>query len=144
MPRHTTAVCVVLSAVFLLSIVVPAGAQDSRQKSIVAFSAPVQLGDTLLAAGSYQFMHAAGGRSVVVFDTEGRVLASLNVFPITRAARGATMTLRPAKNGNAPEVEAWYSSGGKDGVEFPSPRSKAHADTAAASSAPVKANQAAR
>ena len=104
----------VLCLVTLLLCAGPAGAQPSTAN----FSGPVQLPGVLLPAGSYVFAVTRDGRSVVVSDAESRIVTTLPVAPITRAAGGDVITMRSPIGTAAPEISALYISGGTKGVEF--------------------------
>jgi hypothetical protein len=107
--------CVLICLVTVLLGTRPA---DAQTNSAATFSSPVQLPGVLLPAGSYAFAVTLDGRSVVVSDAAHRVVAKLEVAPITRAAVGEVITMRSAVGTAAPEISALYTSGGKNGVEF--------------------------
>jgi hypothetical protein len=85
--------------------------------SIAKFSGPVQLPGVSLPAGSYTFALGRDRRTVAVSSAE-RHIVTLPVMPITRAARGNIITMRPAVGTAAPEISALYAGGGREGVEF--------------------------
>jgi len=107
--------CVVIC---LVTVLLGAGPADAQTTNAANFSSPVQLPGVLLPAGSYAFAVARDNRSVMVSDAEHRVVAKLEVAPITRAARGQVITMRSAVGTAAPEISALYTSGGTNGVEF--------------------------
>ena len=90
----------------------------AQRDTTATFASAVQLPGLLLPAGSYHFLLARDGRTVVVSSAEGRVLISLQVSPTTRSQGGPIVTLRPAVGDAAPEVSALYSNGGTTGVSF--------------------------
>lgn len=98
----------------------PAVAQTSSNS--ITFSGPVLLPGVELPAGSYTFAVIGSGRTVVVSDINRHVIATLQVTPITRSARGDMIAMRAAVAGRAPEISALYSGGGTTGVEFLYPR----------------------
>jgi hypothetical protein len=89
-----------------------------RVTTNTTFSNPVQLPGVLLPAGNYQFAVASDRRSVVVFDADHRIVATLMVIPVTRAQRGTVILMKPSIGGAAPEVSALYLDGGTNGFEF--------------------------
>ena len=110
-------------ALFLASLMMCAGLAVAQTSSnSIKFSGPVQLPGLELPAGSYTFAVLANGRTVVVSNVDRHVLATLQVAPITRAARGDMIAMRPAVAGRSPEISALYSDGGRTGVEFLYPR----------------------
>jgi hypothetical protein len=113
--------CAVICLVAVLLCTGPAGAQTT---SAASFTSPVQLPGVLLPAGSYAFAVTSDGRGVVVSDAERRIVARLQVAPITRAAGGEVITMRSAVGTAAPEISALYTSGGRNGVEFLYPRAR--------------------
>lgn len=107
--------CAVLCLVTFMGYAEPAGAQTPN---VVTFTGPVQLPGVLLPAGGYTFALGRDGRTIVVSDAERHIVATLHVAPITRAAAGNIITMRPAVGTAAPEISALYPGGGKTGVEF--------------------------
>ena len=106
------------AVICLVSVLLGTGPADAQTTNAANFSSPVQLPGVLLPAGNYAFAIARDSRSVVVSDAEHRVIAKLEVAPITRAARGQVITMRSAVGTAAPEISALYTSGGINGVEF--------------------------
>ena len=102
----------------LVSLLMCAGAASAQTANAAKFSGPVQLPGVLLPAGSYTFTVAPDSRSVVVSDGDKHFVTTLQVAPITRAARGDIITMRSAVEGAAPEIVAVYSNGGTKGVQF--------------------------
>src|SRR5687768_8068176 len=107
--------CAVLCVVMFLLCAGPAGAQAT---SVATFSGPVQLPGVLLPAGDYTFAVTSDGRSVMVFDAKRRIVTTLQVAPVTRAAAGDIIAMRSAVGTAAPEISALYTGGGTKGVEF--------------------------
>jgi hypothetical protein len=107
--------CAVLCLVTFLLGAGPASAQTT---SAANFSGPVQLPGVLLPAGSYTFAVIRDGHGVTVADAERRIIATLQVVPISRAAAGDIITMREAVGTAAPEISGLYTSGGTRGVEF--------------------------
>ena len=106
------------AVICLVTVLLGTGPADAQTTNAANFSSPVQLPGVLLSAGSYAFAVTRDGRSVVVSDAEHRVVAKLEVAPITRAAGGEVITMRSAVGTAAPEISALYTSGGTNGVEF--------------------------
>ena len=111
---------ILCAAVLCLVTFLAAGEPVTAQRvtTNATFSTPVQLSDVLLPAGSYQFAIARDRRSVVVSEAAGRVIATLQVVPVTRTAPGKTITMLPTAAGATPEVSTLFSGGGVSGVEF--------------------------
>ena len=106
------------AVICLVTVLLGTGPADAQTTNVANFSGPVQLPGVLLRAGSYAFAVTRDGRSVVVSDAEHRVVAKLEVAPITRAAGGEVLTMRSAVGTAVPEISALYTSGGTNGVEF--------------------------
>ena len=107
--------CAVLCLVTLMLCAGPVGAQTTN---VANFSGSVQIPGVLLPPGSYTFAISREGRTVVVSDAERHTVATLYVAPISRAAGGDIITMRPAVGTAPPKISALYTSGGKNGVEF--------------------------
>jgi hypothetical protein len=102
----------------LVTVLLWPGIARAQTTSAANFSNAVQLPGVLLPAGSYAFAVSGDGRSVVVSNVEHQIVARLQVAPITRAAGGEVITMRPAVGTAAPEISALYTRGGTNGVEF--------------------------
>jgi hypothetical protein len=101
-------VCTIVAAVISQS----AAAQSSQ----VTFDGPVQVGATVLAAGTYTF-RGFGQHSLQVADERGKAITVVGVSPISRAASGGgVVTLRESVDGQPPRVAAWYPADGRTGV----------------------------
>ena len=107
--------CAVLCLVTLLLCAGPAGAQTTN---VANFTGSVQVPGVLLPPGRYVFAVSREGRTVVVSDAKRHTITTLHVAPVSRAAGGDIITMRPAVGAAAPEISALYTSGGKNGVEF--------------------------
>jgi hypothetical protein len=107
--------CAMLCLLTFLLCAAPVGAQTNSGAN---FSGPVQLPRMVLPAGAYTFRLAADGGSVVVYDAKRRIVTTLQVVPITRAAAGDVIVMRAAVGTAAPEISALYTGGGTAGVEF--------------------------
>jgi len=108
----TAALCLASLLVFNESAIA------QRVTTNATFTSPVQVSGLLLPAGSYQFSIARDRRSVVVSQSDGRVIKTIEVVPITRAKPGQTVNLSSPVNGAVPEVSSVFSGGGTAGVEF--------------------------
>jgi hypothetical protein len=113
--RMTRIWCSLLCLVTLVLFAEHGGAQTTN--NVAKFSGPVQLPGVSLPAGSYTFALSRDRRTVAVSNAE-RHIVTLPVMPITRAAGGNIITMRPAVGTAAPEISALYAGGGKEGVEF--------------------------
>jgi len=114
--KFSGSVWAVLCLVFVLTCSGTVIAQSRLTNA--TFSGPVQLPGVLLPAGSYRFSVASDRRSVVVSNSDNRIVTTLVVVPVTRSTVGETITMLPAVGGAAPEVTALYSGGGTTGVRF--------------------------
>jgi hypothetical protein len=116
MPRRRTLVRI--ASCCILAILTFSGSTMAQSRSNATFTGRVQLPGVVLSAGTYRFVHVASYGLVVVSDATGHVVATVSVRRATRPAPGTIIALRQALPGAAPEVAAWYSSGGTEGLEF--------------------------
>jgi hypothetical protein len=112
-------------AVCLVSLLMNAGPVVAQSTTTdVTFGVPVQLPGVVLPAGSYHFAVARDARSVVVSGADHRIVTTVAVVRITRAASGSLVTMRPSTDGAPAQVSALYSGGGTSGIEFVYPSTK--------------------
>jgi hypothetical protein len=120
----------VLGAAFLVAAAVPqlraSGYNDDMTK--VTFSAPVEIGDHALNAGTYVFKTLSDDRNIVeVMDQDNSHLVTmLNAIPITSPAMPDQAQIQLSEGpANTPErVHAWFYPGDRTGWEFPAPKMK--------------------
>jgi hypothetical protein len=116
--------CVTLLGVF------PSLADEWNKKTIVTFSAPVELPGVALPAGTYVFklMDSASDRNIVqVFNAEEtRVLATILAIPNYRLQpSGETVIRFEERPRNTPEaIRAWFYPGDNFGQEFVYPKKR--------------------
>jgi hypothetical protein len=121
---------VVLGAVFLVATATPqlsaAGFNDDMTK--VTFSAPVEIGNHALDAGTYVFKTFSDDRNLVeVMDQDNsHLIAIVNTIPITAPAIPDQTRIELSEGpANTPEhVHAWFYPGDSTGWEFPAPNVK--------------------
>lgn len=109
----------------------PAAADEWNKKTIITFTAPVEIPGRVLAAGTYVFKLAdsAADRHIVqVFnDKENHLIATILAVPDERLqASGKTVIDFSERPSNSPEaVQAWFYPGDTIGQEFVYPEARA-------------------
>ncbi len=120
------ALCLVFSS--------PASAQLWNKKTIVTFSAPVEIpgvGAQVLPAGTYvfQLLDSITDRNVVqIFNEDGSHLyATILAIPNSRlvATDKTVITFAERPAGDPPALKAWFYPGDRSGQQFVYPRTRA-------------------
>jgi hypothetical protein len=96
-------------------IQVPAAAQATTD---VTFKEQVQVPGAVLAPGVYHFALSKDRKTVVISDSNRRIVTTVRVIEVSREKNGPRLTMRPAGAGTPPEVAALFSTGSTRGVEF--------------------------
>ncbi len=109
-------------------------ADDWDKKTIITFSAPVQVADTQLAAGTYTFklMDNMANRHIVQIlnADETQVIATIMAIPDLRLTPTGDTVVRFSETNNGSETSGsvpesglpmreWFFAGDNAGVEFP-------------------------
>jgi len=126
---RVSSLAVTLGVALLAAAAVPQlRASEFDKKTIMTFSAPVEISGHALPAGTYVFKTLENNRNVVVVmnSEENRVYALLQTIPIETSAVPDKVRVefseRPA---NAPAaIHAWFYPGDNYGWEFPSPKAE--------------------
>ena len=123
-----TAAVLVLMAVF--SLTAAAQQPDTRDRTIMTFSAPVELPGMRLEAGTYVFRLAdTQGRNIiqVLPEDERDVLGQWLFVPAERqeVTGDTVVTFRETAANTTPAVQFWYYPGEKIGKEFIYPKDQA-------------------
>ena len=146
--RYTTANAICCIAIFGAMLSTPARADEWNRKTIVTFSAPVEIpgvhlvGWGVLPAGTYVFkiMDSLSNRHIVQISNkeETKVYATILAIPNYRlkATDKTVMTFRERAAGEPEALRAWFYPGRNWGEEFVYPKSKAIA-IARATNTPV-------
>ena len=104
-----------------------ARAQDfvGLEKSILTFSAPVELPNLTLQPGTYMFKRAVNdannARIIQVFNEDGsKILGTFQTIPTRRLEVSGenVVTFKETREGMTPAVHYWYYPGKEDGHEF--------------------------
>jgi len=124
-------VCVFAVSLFVLPV---ASADDWNRKTVVTFSAPVEVpgvGAQVLPAGTYVFkiMDSLSDRHIVqIFNQEeNHVYTTILAIPNYRlqATDKTVMTFKERAQGEPEAIRAWFYPGRQWGEEFVYPKSKA-------------------
>ena len=103
-------------------------ASEFDKKTIMTFSAPVEISGHALPAGTYVFKTLGDNRDVVMVmnSEENHVYALLLTIPIeTSAVPDKARVEFSERPSNAPEaIHAWFYPGDNYGWEFPSPKAE--------------------
>jgi hypothetical protein len=115
----------VMATLMAVSSLAPAAKADEWDKeTVVTFSAPVQVSDKTLPAGTYVFTLADSPASrdiVEIFASDRQhLITTLLATPTTRLtpADSAIVTLEHEAT-DKPVVQSWFYPGDSDGREFP-------------------------
>src|SRR4051794_19009779 len=128
--------CLIIVCVFTVSLfIVPgASADDWNKKTIVTFSAPVEVpgvGAQVLPAGTYVFklVDSPADRNIVQIlnKQETHVFTTILAIPNyrLRATDKTVMTFKERAQGEPEAIRAWFYPGSQSGEEFVYPKSKA-------------------
>src|SRR5689334_11846481 len=137
-------VCVLAVCLFILP---GASADDWNKKTVVTFSAPVEVpgvGAQVLPAGTYVFklLDSLSDRHIVqIFNQdESQVLTTILAIPNYRLhATGKTViTFKERAQGEPEAIRAWFYPGNQAGEEFVYPKAKA-GERAKSATEPVRA-----
>src|SRR5947209_15672786 len=129
--RCLLVVCVFAASLFVLPL---ASADDWNKKTVVTFSAPVEVpgvGAQVLPAGTYVFkiVDSLSDRHIVqIFNQdETRVYTTILAIPNyrLRATDKTVMTFKERAQGEPEAIRAWFYPGSQSGEEFVYPKSKA-------------------
>jgi hypothetical protein len=103
-------------------------ASEFDKKTIISFSAPVEISGQILPAGTYVFTTLGENRDVVrvMNRDENRVYATVLAAPIETSVIPDHARIELSEgSGNAPEaIHAWFYPGDSLGWEFPSPQAE--------------------
>ena len=124
------ATAAVLALIAVFSLTATAQQPDTLDKTIMTFSAPVELPGKRLEAGTYVFKLAdLAGRNVIqVFaDDEKDILGQWFFVPANRQepTEETIVTFREAAAGTTPAVQYWFYPGKLIGREFIYPKDQA-------------------
>jgi len=124
-------VCVLAVSLFVLP---GASADDWNKKTVVTFSAPVEVpgvGAQVLPAGTYVFkiMDSLSDRHIVQIFNEDQTHVYTTILAIPNYRLHATdktvMTFKERAQGEPEAIRAWFYPGAQSGEEFVYPKSKA-------------------
>jgi len=124
-------VCVLAVSLFVLP---GASADDWNKKTVVTFSAPVEVpgvGAQVLPAGTYVFkiMDSLSDRHIVQIFNEDQTHVYTTILAIPNCRLHATdktvMTFKERAQGEPEAIRAWFYPGAQSGEEFVYPKSKA-------------------
>ena len=120
---------VTLGVALLVAAAVPQlRAGEFDKKTIMTFSAPVEISGHALPARTYVFKTLENNRDVVMVmnSEENRVYALLQTIPTeTSAVPDKVRVELSERPGNAPAaIHAWFYPGDTCGWEFPSPKAE--------------------
>src|SRR5205823_4541003 len=124
-------VCVLAVSLFVLP---GASADDWNKKTVVTFSAPVEVpgvGAQVLPAGTYVFkiMDSLSDRHIVQIFNEDQTHVYTTILAIPNYRLHATdktvMTFKERAQGEPEAIRAWFYPGSQSGEEFVYPKSKA-------------------
>lgn len=131
MRRMTTKLIGTCAALMLSASLASAQAPDTKDMTIVTFSAPVALPGITLPAGSYTFQIADSqvNRNIVqVFNKDrSKILATILAIPAERQtpADDTVITFKETPANSAPAIQYWYYPGSTRGQEFAYPKTQA-------------------
>ena len=138
-------ILIAVSFVVIVSASVPAvramGLDESNWPTRITFAMPVQIGEMVLAPGSYEFQLTPGtvDRSVVmIYNVDsGRWLGIVMGINVNRVdtTKMSGFTFRDLGKGAPRAVEYWFYRGWNRGIQFLYPHANT-ADTMAASITP--------
>ena len=101
-------------------------ASEFDKKTIISFSAPVEISGRILPAGTYVFTTLGENRDIVRVTNrdENRVYATVLAVPVETAVIPDHARMELSENSaNAPAaIHAWFYPGDSLGWEFPSPQ----------------------
>jgi hypothetical protein len=129
--RFLIIVCVFTVCLFVLP---SASADDWNRKTLVTFSAPVEVpgvGAQILPAGTYVFklLDSPSNRHIVqIFNqTETHIFTSILSVPNFReqATQETVITFKERAQGEPPAIRTWFYPGRQSGEEFVYPKAKA-------------------
>jgi hypothetical protein len=126
---RVSSLAVTLGVALLAAAAVPQlRASEFDKKTIMTFSAPVEISGHALPAGTYVFKTLENNRNVVMVmnSEENRVYALLQTIPIeTSAVPDKVRVEFSERPSNAPAaIHAWFYPGDNYGWEFPSPKAE--------------------
>lgn len=124
------ATTIVVAMLLALTLGVSAQQPDTHDRTIMTFSAPVELPGMKLEAGTYVFKIAdIATRNVIqVFDKDEKMILGQWLFvPAERpdVTGDTVVTFRETAAGTTPAVHFWYYPGEKIGKEFIYPKGQA-------------------
>jgi hypothetical protein len=120
-----------LCATILAASAVVARADLSDKKTIVTFSAPVEVPGRVLPAGTYQFrlLDSMSNRNIVqIFDKDGtRLYATLLTLPdyAENTPSKTIITFDERPSGSPEAIKSWFYPGDNYGNQFVYPQSEA-------------------
>jgi hypothetical protein len=126
---RVSSLAVTLGVALLAAAAVPQlRASEFDKKTIMTFSAPVEISGHTLPAGTYVFKTLENDRNIVVVmnSEENRVYALLQTIPTETSAIPDKVRVELSERpGNAPAaIHAWFYPGDTHGWEFPSPKAE--------------------
>ena len=122
MPRLTTLLYASLVG-FALAALIPMTAA-AQATTDVTFKEQVLVPGAVLDPGVYHFALAGDRKTVVISDSNHRIVRTVKVVEVSRDKNGPRLTMRPSVAGTPPEVAALYATGSTRGVEFIYTRAK--------------------
>ena len=108
---------------FALTALIPVTAA-AQATTDVTFKEQVLVPGAVLAPGVYHFALSTDRKTVVISDSNRRIVTTVRVIEVSREKNGPRLTMRPAAAGAPPEVAALFSTGSTRGVEFVYARAK--------------------
>ena len=107
---------------FALAALTPVTAA-AQATTDVTFKEQVVVPGAVLAPGVYHFALSKDRKTVVISDSNRRIVTTVRVVEVSREKDGPRLTMRPAVAG-PPEVAGLFSTGSTRGVEFIYTRAK--------------------
>jgi hypothetical protein len=118
------AIALLCAAILSMGLVPRASGSEFDKKTIVTFSAPVEIPGKVLPAGTYVFklLDSAGNRNIVqIFDKdEKKLYATILAIPDK-----PIITLEERPSGSPEAIHAWFYPGDNFGQEFVYPHKRA-------------------
>ena len=125
------AIALLCAAILSMGLVPRASGSEFDKKTIVTFSAPVEIPGKVLPAGTYVFklLDSAGNRNIVqIFDKdEKKLYATILAIPDYRMKPSdkPIITLEERPSGSPEAIHAWFYPGDNFGQEFVYPHNRA-------------------